>query len=283
MRVSYKWLKEYVDVPFSPNDLARELTFRGVAVETVTDLDPGIENVCVGEIRSIETHPAADRLLVCRIDVGGEVLTIVTGAPNLHVGDKVPAAKPGSRLPRGWAIGATDFRGVVSQGMLCSETELLEGNPHKENEGIWILPSDARPGTSMAELLDLDDAILELDLTPNYASHCLSMVGVAREVAAITGGRVRLPETEAPASPRALEESPVEDMISIDIEARDLCDRYTARVIKNVRIGPSPLWMQNRLRAAGMRPINNIVDVTNYVMLELGQPLHAFDYEAIRG
>ncbi|MGE5589425.1 MAG: phenylalanine--tRNA ligase subunit beta [Bacillota bacterium] len=286
MKVSYRWLSEYVDIPMNAAELASRLTLRGVAVEEVCGLNRGIQGVVSGRILSIEPHPDADRLVVCRVDVGyapvpghdGGLLTIVTGAPNLHPGDVVPVALPGAALPGGWKIDATDFRGVYSQGMLCSETELLEGLPHKETEGVWVLPPDTPPGRSMVDLLELDDQVLVLDLTPNYASHCLSMVGVAREVAALTGGTVRLPSPPASTSMGELSEK-----VQVSIEDPSLCRRYSARMLKVTRSGPSPLWMQNRLRAAGMRPISALVDITNYVMLELGQPLHAFDYDRLGG
>ncbi len=279
MRVSYKWLKEYVDVPYAPKELASQLTLRGVAVEAVEDLNKGIEGVVSGRILTIEPHPAADALVVCRVEVGRtKSLTIVTGAPDIRVGDVVPVAAPGSSLPGGWRIEAAELRGVLSEGMLCSETELMEGQPHKETEGLWILPPGTPVGRPMTELLALDDWVLELDLTPNYASHCLNMIGVAREVAAITGGEVRLPSP--PATTAAGEAA---EMVRVTIEAPDLCSRYTARLLRDVRPGQSPLWLQNRLRAAGMRPVSTLVDITNYVMLELGQPLHAFDYKTIAG
>ena len=286
MKVSYRWLSEYVDIPLDPHELASQLTLRGVAVEDVYGLNRGVQGVVSGRILSIEPHPAADRLVVCRVDVGatpvagnaGGPLTIVTGAPNLHPGDVVPVAVPGSTLPGGWKIDAADFRGVYSQGMLCSETELLEGLPHKETEGVWVLPPGTESGKPMVDLLDLDDHVLVLDLTPNYASHCLSMVGVAREVAALTGGTVRLPSPPASTGP-----GEVAERVRVDIEDPSLCRRYSARMLNVTRSGPSPLWMQNRLRAVGMRPISALVDITNFVMLELGQPLHAFDYDRLGG
>lgn len=276
MRVSYRWLSDYVDTAVKPKELAERLTGNGVAVEAVTSLNPGIKGVYVGQIVSIEVHPGADKLLVCRVSLGDREVYVVTGAPNLKVGDKVPVALDGAELPGGWAIRSAEFRGVVSQGMLCSETELLEGKPHKENEGVWVLPPELTVGEDIVSALGLDDVILELDLTPNYAAHCLSMVGVAQEVAAITGGNIYWPVADVRESG-----GDISEMARVDIEDPELCGRYTARIIDGVKIGPSPAWLQQRLRAAGMRSINNIVDVTNYVMLELGQPLHAFDYHRI--
>ncbi len=281
MRVPYRWLKEYVDVKLDPVDLARELTLRGVAVETVVTLDPGISGVVAGRLLSVQPHPRAARLRVVRVDLGREQLGIVTAAPGLEAGMLVPVACPGAVLPGGRRIAAADFRGVLSQGMLLSETELLEGKPHQEGEGIWVLPPEVEVGAAIQQVLGLDDAALELDLTPNYASHCLSMLGVATEVAAITGSAARWPAVGEAAGlpPEARGGRPP---VRVEIEDPEFCPRYTAMLIEDIRIGPSPLWMQNRLRAAGMRPISNVVDVTNYVMLELGQPLHAFDYERVR-
>lgn len=276
MRVSYRWLSDYVDPGVEPRELAKRLTGNGVAVEVVTSLNPGIKGVYVGQIVSMEAHPGADKLLVCRASLGDRGVSIVTGAPNLKVGDKVPVALDGAQLPGGWTIQSADFRGVLSEGMLCSETELLEGKPHKENEGVWVLPPELSAGEDAVSALGLDDMILELDLTPNYAAHCLSMVGVAQEVAALTGGAMYWPVAEVREAG-----GDVHQLARVEIEDPELCGRYTARIIDGVRIGPSPAWMQERLRAAAMRPINNIVDVTNYVMLELGQPLHAFDYHKI--
>lgn len=298
MRVSIKWLKEYVDVPMTAAELAAALTQRGVAVEAVESLNPGISGVLAGRIIALEPHPdPAVSLRVAKMDVaavGGNALTVVTGAPNIKVGDMVPVALTSAELPGGWKIGRQEFRGVYSHGMLCAESELLEGKEPKEGEGVWILPPDVEPGTDIVDLLGLDGEVLLLDLTPNYASHCLSMLGVAREVAAITGGDLRLPaeaggESAAvpggggPDAGGTVAEGEAASMVSVEIADPDLCSRYSAHILRDIRVGPSPLWMQNRLRAAGMRAINNIVDVTNYVMLEMGQPLHAFDYETLRG
>jgi len=278
MRVSYNWLMDYVDVDLSPQELAERLTARGVVVENLVSANPGVEGVVVGRVVAMERHPDADTLWVCQVDVGGgKVLQIVTGAQNVTVAALVPAAVPGSKLP-GMTMGVKTLRGVESHGMLCSEVELQVGD---DADGIMILPpeDDLEPGMDVAEVLGLNDWILELDLTANYAAHCQSMIGVAQEVAALVGGEVFLPDTYTPDAP----DTDVRDLISVRIDTPELCSRYVARVVRGVKIGPSPQWLQARVRAAGMRPINNIVDIANFVMLETGQPLHTFDYEKIRG
>lgn len=278
MRVSYNWLKDYVAVDLSPRELAERLTARGVVVENLVSANPGVEGVVVGKVREIERHPDSDHLWVCQVDVGGgRVLQILTGAQNVTAGALVPAAVPGSKLP-GMEMAVKKLRGLESHGMLCSEVELQVGD---DGDGIMILPADQglEPGMDVAEVLGLNDWIMELDLTANYAAHCQSMVGVAQEVAALVGGEVILPETYTQDEPG----TDAHDLIAVRIDAPELCSRYAARVVRGVKIGPSPLWLQARIRAAGMRPINNIVDIANFVMMELGQPLHTFDYRRIRG
>ncbi len=279
MRVSYNWLKDYVKVGLSPQELAERLTARGVVVENVVRANPGVEGVVVGRVVAMERHPNADTLWVCQVDVGGgRVLQILTGAQNVTVGALVPAAVPGAKLPGGVTMGVKKLRGLDSHGMLCSEAELQVGD---DADGILILPPEPglEPGMDVAEVLGLNDWIFELDLTANYAAHCQSMLGVAQEVAALVGGEVNRPSTYTPDAPG----TDVRNLIAVQIDAPDLCSRYVARVVRGVKIGPSPLWLQARLRAAGMRPINNIVDIANFVMLETGQPLHTFDYAQIRG
>lgn len=281
MRVSYNWLREYVDLNLEPEELAHRLTMAGVAVDAVERLNRGVEGVVVGEIRSFEPHPHSDKLLVAAVDTGKELLRVVTGAPGLQAGRRVPVAVPGSRLPGGWEIRPAEFRGVVSQGMLCSLSEITLGEHPREGEGVLVLPPDAPLGEDIVPLVGLDDAVLELDLTPNYAMHCLSMVGVAREVAAITGQALRFPELQVTEEDEGVGGEEVEGLVRIDVLDPDRCPRYSARMFTGLRPGPSPLWLQRRLEVAGMRPINNMVDITNYVMLELGQPLHAFDYHRL--
>jgi len=274
VRVSYNWLKEFVDIEVSPAELAERLTFAGVAVEAVEEPGKGISGVFTGRIEAVEPHPNADRLVICRVNCGPDmgVFQIVTGATNVRPGQIVPVALEGARLAGGLVIKKARFRGVESRGMLCAADELGTGEDH---EGILILPPDMPVGVDVKPVLGLDDAILELDLTPNRGD-CLSVFGVAREVAAIYRLPLRKP---GPVFPEAGPDAA--GRVRVEIVSPELCPRYVARLVTGITVGPSPLWMQNRLSAAGMRPINNIVDVTNYVMLELGQPLHAFDFGTI--
>ncbi|MCL6610569.1 MAG: phenylalanine--tRNA ligase subunit beta [Peptococcaceae bacterium] len=280
MRVSLKWLREYVDITVPPQELAERLTLAGLAVEGVERPGEGIEKVYTGRILSIEPHPNADKLSICRVTLGsGEDFQIVTGAANVRAGHVVPVALEGARLAGGLVIRKARLRGVESRGMLCSGQELgLDTSvmPPDQAHGIMLLDPDLPLGMDIKEAIGLDDVILDLDLTPNRGD-CMSMLGVAREVAVLLGQKLNLPETPvAGAGPG------IEGLVRIDIEDPDLCGRYVARLFRNVKIGPSPSWMRERLRAAGIRPISNIVDITNYVMLEMGQPLHAFDYDTLK-
>lgn len=276
MQVSYKWLKEYIDFPYNPEELAHVLTMAGMEVDEVEYLGAGIEEIIIGEILKIEKHPDADKLLICKVDTGDEVLDIVTGAANVFEGALVPVARIGVTLPDGLKIKKAKLRGVESYGMLCSTDEL--GLSEERASGIMILGDDAVKGSKLIEYLGLDDYIYKLDLTPNYG-RCLGMLGVARELKAILGDReVKYPEF----SIREGQEE-ISGLVEIEVVDTDLCPRYTGQIIKNVKIGPSPRWMQQRLTAAGIRPINNVVDITNYVMLEYNQPLHAFDFDKIAG
>lgn len=281
MRVSLKWLREYVDIPLEPEELAERLTMAGVAVGAIYRPGKEIANVVTGRIERVEPHPNADKLVICRVSLGnGATRQIVTGAPNVREGLVVPVALEGARLAGGVVIKKARLRGVESCGMLCSGQELgldPKSMPPDQAHGIMILPPDTPLGVDVRPLLGLDDTILELDLTPNRGD-CLSMIGVAREVSALLGQPLRLPETEVEEVPG----SSIEGYVRVDIQEPALCRRYVALLFTNIKVGPSPLWMQERLRAAGMRPINNIVDITNYVMLEIGQPLHAFDYHALK-
>jgi phenylalanyl-tRNA synthetase beta chain len=279
MLVSYEWLNEYVDLEgLTPEDVAHALTQSGVAVDVIYTRDTGIRNVVVGKVLSTEPHPQADRLKVCQVDVGKDgPLTIVCGAANVAAGQLVPVALEGASLPGGVTIKRTKLRGVESQGMICSAKEL--GFPEKvlskqQREGIMVLPDEVEIGTDMRTVLGMHDQVLELDLTPNR-SDCLSMIGVAYEVAAVLDREVRLPE------PEALEPTGDEIRVDITVESEEDCPLYAAQVIDNLKVGPSPQWMQNRLISAGIRPVNNIVDITNYVMIEYGQPLHAFDLDKL--
>ena len=278
MFISYNWLKDYVDLELSPQELADRLTMAGVAVENVTALGQGVDGVVVGRIESISPHPGADKLVITKVDTGSEKLQIVTAATNVAAGDVIPVALEGAVVASGLKIKKAKLRGVESRGMMCSGQELgIDPNtmPADQAHGIMILPPDTPLGVDAKEAVGVNDYILELDLTPNRGD-CLSVIGVAREVAALTGKPFRLPE---PVFSEIDED--VAGQAQVDIADPELCRRYVARLLRNIKIAQSPLWMQARLRAAGMRPINNIVDVTNYVMLEMGQPLHAFDYDKL--
>jgi phenylalanyl-tRNA synthetase beta chain len=287
MKVSYQWLSEYVDLSgFTAAELAEKLTRSGIEVDVVEKRNKGVDSVVVGYVTSREKHPDADKLSVCTIDAGqGEALQIVCGAPNVAAGQKVPVALVGANLPDGLHIKRAKLRGVESQGMICSAKELGLNDrllPKEIQEGILVLPAETPIGASILDVLAINDEVMELDLTPNR-SDCLSMIGAAYEIAAILGREVKLPSTglgsaEAGAAPSATKAA---DRIRVSISAPEQCAHYSARLIEGVQIAPSPLWLQNRLMAAGVRPINNIVDVTNYVMLEYGQPLHAFDADAL--
>jgi len=277
MKVSLNWLKDYVDIKLPVDELARKLTMAGTEVKAWQVVGGSWEGIVVGQITAINPHPNADRLLLPTIDLGGEEKVVVCGAPNLKLGDKVAFAPVGAKLIDGHtgqliSLEAAKIRGVVSQGMVCSEKELGISDSHQE---IMVLPADAPVGTPLADYMG--DVILDLDITPNRPD-CLSVIGIAREIAALTGQKVRLPKDdydEAAAS--------IDSQVSVEIADPDLCPRYSASLVSGIKIGTSPPWMQQRLIAAGMRPINNIVDVTNYVMLEYGEPLHAFDYNQVRG
>jgi phenylalanyl-tRNA synthetase beta chain len=275
-------LNEYIDLSgIEAGDLAERITRGGIEVDGVESLNKGVTGVVVGYVVSKEKHPDADKLNVCKVDAGqGEELQIVCGASNVEAGQKVPVALIGAKLPGGLDIKRAKLRGVESQGMICSAKELGINDkllPKEQQEGILVLPEAMPIGAPIGEVLGIDDEVLEFDLTPNR-SDCLSMLGAAYEVGALTGGTVKLPDrTVNDAADKAA------DHISVSISAPEHCSRYAARYIKGVKIGRSPQWMQNRLIAAGVRPINNIVDITNYVMLEYGQPLHAFDADRIDG
>ncbi|NOU75138.1 phenylalanine--tRNA ligase subunit beta [Paenibacillus sp. LMG 31458] len=285
MKVSYQWLSEYVDVSgFTAEELAEKLTRSGIEVDIVEDRNKGVTNVVVGFVKSREKHPDADKLSVCIIDAGqSEDLQIVCGAKNIDAGQKVPVAMIGAVLPGGLQIKRAKLRGVESQGMICSAKELGLNDkllPKEIQEGILVLPEDTEIGSSILDVLAISDKVLELDLTPNR-SDCLSMLGAAYEIAAILGRGVKLPDAEAARGAAGTAAVKAADRISVKITATEQCTHYAARLIEGVRVGTSPLWMQNRLMAAGIRPINNIVDITNFVMLEYGQPLHAFDAEQL--
>ncbi|HHT48045.1 MAG TPA: phenylalanine--tRNA ligase subunit beta [Firmicutes bacterium] len=268
MRVSYNWLREYVPVKQSPTELAELLTMAGLEVDEIIDLGASYRDLVLGEVAAIERHPKADQLYLCRIRLNDGEVSVITAAPNLSVGDIVPIALPGSTLPDGKIIQPTEFFGIVSQGMLCSEEEL---GLARKSEGIMVLPAGTDLKADLPTVLGLDDYVLVLELTPNRAD-CYGMLNLAREVAALTNTKITLPE-----DPVAEIEPSVADLVTVEVLNPDLAPRYAGRVLLNLKIGESPLWLKTRLLAAGMRPINNLVDLTNYVMLEFNQPLHAFD------
>lgn len=275
MLVSYSWLKDYVDLSVDAKKLADDLTMSGSKVETIKSYGDEINNVVIGKIISLEKHPDALKLQIGIVDVGKEKLQIITGAQNVKVGDYIPVALHGSTLPGGVKIKRGKLRGIESNGMMCSAKELGldEGLlPEYQRNGIFILP-ELPLGEDVRKALELDD-VIEFEITPNRPD-CLSIVGIAREAAATYRKGYRMPEIK-------ISEVGDKNPATVTIEADDLCFRYVARVIRNAKIGPSPMWMQMRLLKAGIRPINNIVDVTNYVMMELGQPLHAFDLDKVK-
>jgi phenylalanyl-tRNA synthetase beta chain len=274
MKVSLSWLKEYTPIKLSATDLAEALTQVGLAVDAVVDRYRFLDTVLVGRILSVAAHPAADRLTVCEVDTGRSVLPVVCGAPNVAPGLLAPVALPGTSMPNGAVLQSGLIRGQRSEGMLCSSTELTLG---EDGAGIMILKGDLPVGACLNTALSLTDPVLEIDLTPNRAD-CLSMIGVAREVAAIQGTRLTLPQVNPAGA-----DNPIQHLASVTIEAPDHCPRYVARLLEDVLVKPSPFWLQDRLLSVGMRPINNIVDVTNFVMLECGQPLHAFDLDRLAG
>ncbi|MBT2656882.1 phenylalanine--tRNA ligase subunit beta [Bacillus sp. ISL-18] len=280
MFVSYKWLQDYIDLTgVTAVELAEKITKSGIEVEGVEVLNEGIKGVVIGHVLEREQHPNADKLSKCLVDIGAEQpVQIICGAPNVAQGQKVAVATVGAVLPGNFKIKKAKLRGEESNGMICSLTELgMEGKivPKEYSEGIYVFPAETEVGVDALAQLNRDDEVLELSLTPNR-SDCLSMLGVAYEVAAILGRDVKLPEmTLEPITEKA------SDYIKITVEAKEDSPLYAAKIIKNVKIGPSPLWMQTRLMNAGIRPHNNVVDITNYILLEYGQPLHAFDYDRL--
>ena len=282
MQVSVKWLKDYIDFDWSAEELADRFTMAGVPVEHVIRADEGLEKVVTGRIGKLTPHPDSDHLQVCSMDVGkDEPVQIVTGAQNVAEGQVVPVALVGAHLPNGQKISKGKLRGVPSNGMLCSAGELkmdLTKLTEEEKDGIYILPADTPVGVPAKDVLGMDDVILEFELTANRGD-CFSVFGLVREIAVLSGKEPKWPEI----SVKEDDGAKAEDLVRIGIEAEDLCDRFSARVIRNVKIGPSPEWMQQRLEGAGIRAINNVVDVTNFVMVELGQPMHAYDYDHVAG
>ncbi|OCS93057.1 phenylalanine--tRNA ligase subunit beta [Caryophanon latum] len=280
MLVSLNWLKQYVNTQeLSNEELAERITRSGIEVDAIIDRASGIQNVVVGYVESKEKHPEADRLNVCQVNVGEDgIQQIVCGAPNVDAGQKVIVARPGAKLPGGIKIKKSKLRGQESNGMICSLQELgIEGRvvPKAYAEGIYVLPEDAEIGSDALAYLGFRDTVLELGLTPNR-SDALSMLGVAYEVAAILSEEVSLPEVAYTASAKK-----ASDVLNLRVDAIDANPMYTAKVIENITVKESPMWLQERLMAAGVRPHNNVVDITNYVLMEYGQPLHAFDFDKL--
>jgi len=272
MKVSYQWLKEFVDLSFSPNELADLLTNAGLEVENIEESRPNFQKVVVGEITNLQPHPRSERLFLCTVNDGQKIYKVICGAPNTQAGKKVALALPGAILPTTGTIKPVEIQGILSEGMLCSEMELGLSD---DAAGIMILEDSLSLGLPLEKALDLNDWILDISVTPNRAD-CLCILGIAREVAALTKKPLVFPQED-----KADVQESLAAQTTVTIERPDLCPRYVAKLILNVQIAPSPFWMRRRLTALGVRAINNIVDVTNYVMLELGQPLHAFDFDLL--
>jgi phenylalanyl-tRNA synthetase beta chain len=272
MKVTLNWIKDYVAIRMGLNELINLLTMAGLEVEEAISLGGGLEKVVVAEICSIRKHPNADRLSLVEVKTDQQTFSIVCGATNIREGQKVPLAVVGARLPNGIEIKRSKIRGVPSEGMLCSEIELALG---QDASGIMILPPHTPLGVDLDEAMGLKDTLLDISITPNRPD-CLCVIGVAREIAALTHQKVRYPAHSL--SDRGEE---IHQKTSVTVLDQDLCPRYVARMIEKVKIGPSPRWMSDRLEKVGIRSINNVVDVTNFVMMEYGQPLHAFDFELL--
>ncbi len=270
MKVSLSWLKDYVNITMDAAELAEALTMAGLEVDSMSDRYTYLKGVIVGRIEDVQPHPNADKLKLCRVGTGDDEVSVVCGAPNVETGMLVPLAQPGTVLPDGHRIEKSEIRGINSAGMLCSAAELELG---VDSSGIMLLESSAAVGTALTEALELSDTVFELDLTPNRPD-CLSIIGIAREVAVIQNSDLKYPDfTIADNGDR------IHHLTSVEIEAPEHCPRYAARLLDNVKVKTSPDWLQDRLLSVGLRPINNIVDITNFVMMETGQPLHAFDFD----
>ena len=283
MNISRKWLREFVDITATDKEYDSVMTLAGQKVETTERMDAEIKNVVVGKVLSMKKHENSDHMWVCMVDCGiGEPVQIVTGAQNVHEGDLVPVAQHNSYLPGGIHITKGKLRGVESCGMLCSYKELgltEHDCPEAYADGIWILNNEGcKVGEDMNVVIGNDDSIVEFEITNNRPD-CYSLIGLARETAAAFNVPMKHHEPVV----KGGAEGNLCDVLDVDVQADDLCPRYTARMVRNVKIAPSPKWMRQRLRSAGIRPINNIVDITNYVMVEYGQPMHAFDYRYVKG
>ncbi len=277
MKISLRWLADYIEHSFAPNELAAKLTALGIEVEDIEDFTSKFNKIVVGEVLEVTPHPNADKLRLTKVNIGtGEPLKIVCGAPNVCVGLKVAVATIGADLGEGFVIKKSKIRGEASEGMLCSERELGLSEDH---EGIWELPNDLQVGKPLAEAIGKDDIIFEVGLTPNRAD-CLSHIGIAREVALLTGGEINIPIPEAKFLTAS--KNKTSDAAKVTINDPDLCPRYAARIVRGVKVGESPAWLKEKLEAIGLRPRNNIVDITNFVLMECGHPLHAFDLSSVK-
>ncbi len=274
MRVPLGWLKDYVELPETAAEIAERLTFAGIEVEGIETVGGEFPGIIAAEVRAVTPHPNADRLTVCRVFDGTNEVPVVCGAPNVRAGGKYPFAPVGAKLPDGTVIRRAKLRGVESLGMLCAEDELGISDDHS---GLMNLPDDAAAGRPLSEILGPPETVLDLEITPNRPD-CLCLIGVARELAAVFGRPLRRPPAGFQDPPR-----PAPGFPAIEVLDAAGCPRYTARVLRGLRVGPAPSWMQRRLTLAGIRPISNLVDITNYVLLETGQPLHAFDLSRLRG
>ena len=282
MKVSQNWLKKYVDFKFTPEQLTEKLSMLGLEVESYEDLAKQYDNFIIGEVLERAKHPNADRLSICKVNIGSAVQEVVCGAPNVEAGQKVVVALIGAVIPHNqhdpegkpFVIERAKIRGVESNGMICSELELGLG---KDASGILVLDEKAKAGTSFAKYLGKTDVVYEIGITPNRAD-CLSHIGVAREIGLLVNKKLKMPKIILKES-----KTPASKFAKIEILDKEKCPRYSARVLRNVKIGPSPKWLQDLLSSLGVRPINNIVDVTNYVLMETGHPLHAFDYDKLVG
>ncbi len=278
MKLPLSWMRDFVSVDAPVAEISRRLSFAGLVVENVETLTPGFAGVFAARVVNVEKHPNADRLNLCDVDAGEKgKFKVVCGAPNVKAGMVAPLALIGAQLGKEPPLEAAVIRGVQSEGMLCSERELGLSQDHA---GILALGADAPLGGDVAKYLHLDDVVLDVEITPNRGD-CLSVLGLAREVAALFGARLRAPRLRAAHS--AGSPDGARFTVSVAIDAPDLCPRYAALAMTGIKIGPSPAWLRRRLELCGMRALNNVVDATNYVMLELGQPLHAFDYGKIAG
>lgn len=280
MDLSLRWLSDYVDTGVTPKQFCDAMTMSGSKVECYSEEADYITNCVVGKITHIEKHPDADKLQICQVDVGNRTVQIVTAATNVFEGALVPVALDNSTLANGIKIKKGKLRGVVSEGMMCSVAELgvtVHDFPYAIEDGILIIEEDCKPGDNIREALGLNDTTVEFEITSNRPD-CLSVIGLAREAAATFDKELHLPEPKV-----EHETGDIHDMLSVEVKNPNLCRRYIARMVKNIKVAPSPRWMRERLRASGVRPINNLVDITNYVMLEYGQPMHAFDYKYLKG